>query len=373
MKTKHIGGLAAGALVIVAAVAVYFFRPDRARAVPAPDSAPASVPVARVTRENLAEVVTIPAEFRAYAETELRAKEGGYIGHMNVDFGDRVKAGQLLATIEVPELGDELNNALAVQRRAEADFTNAHLMYTRILKVNQEHPNLVAQQDVDTATSKDLTAQAAIAAATADVGRYMTLAGYTNIVAPFDGVVTHRYLDPGALVEERSDVLRVSDNYHLRLDFPVSLKYVKDIHIGDEVKVVVESLGGRKFSGKITRASWRVDDDTRTMLTEIEVANPGLELVPGMYSSVAMEVNQRPHALAIPVEAVVAGQSNAVYVVNAQNEIEERAVTLGLETPTQYEVVSGLKEGDLVVLGRRSRLSPGQKVQPQTMASLAQR
>jgi len=359
---------------VAAAVIVGCGRQGSDKTTPPEESADASVPVARVERADLAEVVTIPAEFRAYVETELRAKESGYVDKMNVDFGDRVKAGALLATIEVPELADELNNARAAQARTEADFTNTHLIYTRILAVNHDHPNLVAQQDVDTAAARDLTAQAAITAAQADVGRYQTLAGYTNIVAPFDGVVTHRSVDQGALVEERSDVLRVSDNYRLRLDFPVSVKYVKDIRVGDAVDVVVESLNGKKFSGKITRASWRVNDDTRTMTTEIEVANPNLELVPGMYASVAIKVDDRPQALAIPIGAVPPGESaTTVDVVNAQNEIEERPVTLGIDTPTQYEVVDGLKEGELVVLGRRSRIKPGEKVEPKMTQSFAER
>src|SRR5271156_396768 len=117
------------------------------------DAAP-TAPAARVQREDLSKIVPIPAEFRPYVEVELHAKVSGYLDKMNVDFGDRVKAGQLLATIEVPELQDELNNALAVERRAGADYTNAHLLYTRLVAVNRDHPNLVAQQDIDTATAK---------------------------------------------------------------------------------------------------------------------------------------------------------------------------------------------------------------------------
>src|SRR5208283_2945960 len=111
--------------------------------------------VARVTREDLYKQVTIAAEFRPYLEVELHAKVSGYVKEMNVDFGDQVKAGQLLATLEVPELQDELNSALATEQHTEADYKNAHLDYTRLVAVNQEHPNLVAQQDLDTAEAKD--------------------------------------------------------------------------------------------------------------------------------------------------------------------------------------------------------------------------
>ncbi len=378
MKEKRIKIFGVAIIAVLAAAAcVYFAREARARNAPdeAPDAdnAPPSVAVARVERKDLAEVVTIDAEFRPYVETELRAKESGYIDKMNVDFGDTVTNGQLLATIEVPELADQLNNALADVRRAEADYSNAHLICTRLTTVDKEHPGLIAQQDVDTATSKDLTAQAAIAAAEAEVGRYRTLVGYTNIVAPFDGVITHRYLDPGALVEERSDVLRISDNYLLRLDLPVSLRYVKDIHVGEPVDVVVESLNGLKLTGNVTRATWRVNDETRTMTTEILVKNPDLKLVPGMYTSASFRANNRPNALSIPIEAVPAAETNTVYVVNSQNQIEERPVTLGLDTPDSAEVLSGLKEGELVILGSRSRLHAGEKVEPKEIGAIAEK
>jgi RND family efflux transporter MFP subunit len=304
---------------------------------------------------------------------ELHAKVSGYIDTMKVDFGDRVKAGQLLMTIEVPELHDELNNALAVERRAEADFTNAHLIYTRLEAVNHDHPNLIAEQDIDTATARDLAAEAAVGAAQADAGKYRTLVGYTRITAPFDGVITHRYVDPGALVEagtateNTQPLLEISDNYHLRLDFYVSEDYVKDISIGNTVSGSIVSMGGKPFSGKITRSSRKVNLDTRTMATEIEVANPDLTLVPGMYVNLALPVERRERALSIPIQAVPPGQTSNVYVINRQNEIEERPVTLGLETPNRFEVVSGLKEGELVLMGSRSQFSAGEKVVPKVI------
>jgi RND family efflux transporter MFP subunit len=337
------------------------------------------VPVASVVREDLYNEVSIPAEFRPYVEVELHAKVSGYVKEMNVDFGDQVKSNQLLATLEVPELGDELNRALAAQKRAEADYRDAHLIYSRLQAVNQEHPNLVAQQDLDTAEAKDHTTEAIIAGAKAEVQRYQTLLAYTRITAPFDGVVTHRYVDPGALIQagttsetQSLPLVRVSDNYRLRLDFPVSVAYVKDIRVGDPVEVRVESLGNKSFTGTITRATLRVNEDTRTMMTEIEVPNPDLKLVPGMYAEVVLKVQRRPQVLAIPIEAVPPGQTSSVYVINDRGQIEERPVSLGLDTPTQYEVTAGLKEGELVLMGSRSQVHPGQKVEAKLIGPLAQ-
>jgi RND family efflux transporter MFP subunit len=162
-------------------------------------------------------------------------------------------------------------------------------------------------------------------------------------------------------------LVRVSDNYRLRLDFPVSVEYVKDIHLGDKVDVRVESLGGRSFTGTISRFTQKVTDDTRTMITEMEVLNPNLEIIPGMYATVVLKVEGHPHALAIPIQASASGGTTKVLVVNANHEIEERPVMLGLETPSRYEVVSGLREGDLVMMGNPAQLKPGQKVETKTI------
>jgi len=333
-----------------------------------------TVAVAQVDREDLYREVTIPAEFRPYEEVELHAKVSGYVSQMKVDFGDRVKAGQLLATLEVPELSDELHNAMAAVQKAQADHADAHLMYTRLVGVNQQQPNLVAQQDLDTAEAKDRATAAAIDAAKADAEKYQTMLAYTQITAPFDGVITWRDADPGALIQagttsdtQAKSLLRISDNYRLRLDFPVSVEYVKDIHLGDRVDVRVESLGSKSFTGTISRFTQRVTDSTRTMITEMEVLNPNLEIIPGMYATVVLKVENRPQSLAIPIQASASGGITKVFVVNPNHEIEERPVTLGLETSSKYEVVSGLREGDLVMLGNPAQLKPGQKVEIKTI------
>ena len=358
-----------GVGIIVGGLWVY--SREHAGASPAPRDAKApTVAVAKADREDLYNEVTISAEFRPFVEVELHAKVSGYVDKMNVDFGDKVKAGQLLATLEVPELKDELDSARAAKERAEADSKNAHLIYTRLAGVNSEHSNLVAQQDIDTAESRDSVAAAALASAKADEAKYQTLIGYTQITAPFDGVVTWRYADPGALIQagtssdtQARPLVRLSDNYRLRLDIPVSVTDVRSVRLGDKVEVRVQSLGNKRFSGEVSRFTARVNHDTRTMLTEIEVSNPNLELVPGMYAAAAFKLEESPHALAIPIQAVSLGDTNTVFVVNGSNEIEERNVTLGLETPTRCEIISGLKEGDLVMIGGRSLVHAGQKVE----------
>ncbi len=368
-------------LTLAAALAVVFFvcraRHGRANSISETPTAP-SVAVVKVTREDVYRENRIAAEFRPYAEVTLNAKVSGYLERIDVDIGDKVKAGQLLATLEVPELRDQLDSAMASELQAEVDYTNSHLISTRMTAVNQQHPNLVAEQDLDTAQAKSASAAATIAAARAEVEKYLILSNYTRITAPFDGVITWRYADPGALIQagtasdtQAMPLVRISDNYRLRLDVPVSVEDVKDIHTGDQVDVEVESLSGKTFTGKISRTTQRVETQTRTMITELEVPNPDLEIVPGMYARVLLKLERHSNALAIPIQAVSGEKNPTVYVVNAANEIESRPVTLGLETPDKYEITSGLKEGELVMIGSRSLVHPGEKVETRVISGVA--
>lgn len=365
-------------LVLVAVVVVRSWHVRAARAAAADAGGARVVAVARVDREDLFREISFPAEFRPYSEVDLHAKVSGYVRDMKVDIGDRVKTGQLLAVLEVPELKDDLDHAVAAHRRAQAEYNEAHLAYTRLLAVNQEHPNLIAQQDLDAAEARDATAQGNVAATRADVDKYQTMVGYTRITAPFGGVVTKRYADPGALIQagtasstQAMPLVRLSDNTLLRLDFAVSVDYVRGIRLEAPASVRVDSLGGHTFAGRIARFSGKVDDSTRTMVVELEVPNRTLELVPGMYATVTLRVDERPHALTVPIEAVPAG-GRSVLLVNARGELELRPVTLGLETPSRHEVLAGLHEGDLVMIGNPAQLAAGQKVEPRLSAPLAE-
>jgi RND family efflux transporter MFP subunit len=325
-----------------------------------------TVAVAAVTRRDLFQELTVQAEFRPFQEVELHAMVAGYLRKIDVDFGDRVKAGDVIATLEVPELNDELAHAVAAEERATAAHADAHLDYTRLVGVNKTQPNLIAPQDLDAAEARDRTTAAEVAAAAADTAKYRTLLDYTQITAPFDGVITARYVDPGALIQAGSSqsqpLVRLSENQLLRLDFPVSVSYVDEVAVGEPVDISLEGAS-RELHAKISRFSRRVDTSTRTMETEVQVPNPDLTLIPGMYATVTLKVHRRPRALAIPVEAVALSANPTVYVVGRDGTITERNVKLGIETPADFEVLSGVGEGDLVVVGSRAAVHPGERVQ----------
>lgn len=358
-----------------------------------------NVAVSKVVRADLSQSLRIAGEFRPFQEIDVHAKVAGYVKHIDVDVGDRVKKGQTLGVLEVPELADELNQVSAAMRQSEqeveraqhvlkhaqADYTVAHLTYTRLEGVVKSRPELIAQQEVDDAQGKDEAGEAQMEAAksglagaqehlqeaTANRARVQALFDYTRITAPFDGVVTSRYADTGAMLaagtsseQQALPLVKLSQNGLLRLDIPVPETDVPAVHLGKSVSVEVQALN-KTFEGTVARFSDKVDASTRTMMTEVDVPNPKLELVPGMYAYVSFPVSEKRNALAVPIQAVSREGNKAVaYFVNRDNRIEVRPVTLGIETRNQTEVLGGLSEGDRVIVGNTGQLREGEMVAP---------
>lgn len=361
-----------------------------------------TVAVATVTRGTVSQVLSVAAEFRPYQEIDVHAKVAGYVKSIPVDVGDRVKPGQLLAVLEIPELQDELVQDEASVRRANEDVNRAqadveraesahdvmHVGATRLVNVSKQRPNLIAQQDLDEASGRDreaeaqvATAKAALAAARqqfevarANQSKTKTLFGYARITAPFEGVVTHRYADTGAMIQagtssqtQTMPIVKLSQNNMLRLIIPVPESAVPRIHLREPVDVRVTSMN-RTVSGTIARFADRVDSDTRTMRVEVDVPNPRLELVPGMYAEAAIALDEAKDALTIPIQAVDRVDDKArVLVVTADHKIAARDVELGLESDDRVAVTRGLEAGDLVVVGNRAQLKEGTVVSPKEM------
>jgi RND family efflux transporter MFP subunit len=371
----------------------------------APD--PPTVAVAEAIRTDLSSDLVLTAEFEPFQEIDVMAKVSGYIKEIKVDIGDRVKEGQLLATLEIPEMQDDLTRAAAAIEEANAELATArdelqraqsahdmaHLSYTRILDVSKKEPGLVPQQEVDEAHSRDLVSEAQVAGAKshitvseqrirvsqAEQGRFKTVYQYAVITAPFAGVVTKRYANKGSLIQagtasqsQAMPVIRLSENGLLRLALPVPESTVSLIHLGEPVEVKV-SAANRTFPGRVARFADKVDSSTRTMKTEVDVPNPGLVLIPGMYAEVDLTTEQHKHVLSVPVEAVDgSGDSASVDVVDASGTIQVVPIRLGIESAQRIEVRSGdLKEGDRIVVGSRASLKAGNKVQPKLLASAA--
>jgi RND family efflux transporter MFP subunit len=356
-------------------------------------------PVAKAAPADLARELVLTAEFRPFQETDLHAKVAGYLKKINVDVGDRVRQGQLIAVLEIPEMNDDLTRAAAAKRRSDAELQRArdelqraesahavsHLRFTRLSDVSKTRPNLVAQQEIDEALGRDRVSEAGISAARsalaaaeqqvevarADVDRVKTLGAYAQITAPFAGVITKRYADTGAMIQagtasntQAMPVVRLSENHLLRLVLPVPESVVPRIRIGTAVEVRVPALN-RSFLGKVARFSDKVQPATRTMETEVDVPNPQLVLVPGMYAETLLTLDRKQRTLAVPLGAIAGQETHpTVLVVNTESRLEERPVKLGIETARLVEVSSGLEADELVVVGSRSQFKPGQLVRP---------
>jgi RND family efflux transporter MFP subunit len=344
-------------------------------------------PIALVKREDLSKDIKFDAEFRPYQNVDVHAKVAGYVKEITVDIGDHVKAGQVLATLEIPELKDDLRKAgastLSAQQdvlRTQADYDDAHVNFTRLTQVVQAHPNLIAQQDIDTAQARDLAAQASlqgaknnVEAAQANESKMLALLGYCLITAPFDGIVTKRYADTGALVQagtasevQAMPVVTLAQDNLLRLDFPVQESVVPLIRVGQSVKVTVDALG-ETFPAKITRFTGKVDMATRTMITEVEVPNDQLHYKPGMYTSVRLVTGDAKNALSVPVQALTGSDGKEVLVLDKDHVIEQRQVKIGIQTADRVEILEGLQEGEMVLVAKGSQFRAGEKATPKTV------
>jgi len=356
------------------------------------------VAVTRIGRRPMARYLTISSELVPFQEIDVYAKESGYVSKLYVDYGSHVRKGQLMAVLEIPELQAQLQEDQAAIKSAADQVTDAehqlgrvqaqhnvlHLQFERLNNVAKSKPGLVAQQEVDEAQGKDLAAESQIEASKANLqaaqsqmavaqsklAHDQALFDYSKITAPFDGVVTQRYANFGTLMQAGTSsiqalpLVKLSQEDLFRLVIPVPESYVRYIKVGDQVNVRVPSLD-RDLPGKVTRFSVDVTGSTRTMHTEVDVPNPKGVLIPGVYAEATLTLDRRGDALVVPLQGVnQEGGKASVFIVDQSNAIQIRQITLGIQTEDEAEVLSGLQDGDSVVIGDRSGLRAGEAVQP---------
>jgi len=355
-----------------------------------------AAPVVRVGRKPLSNRLEVAGEFLPFQEVEIHAKVAGYIRKIYVDIGDRVRTGQLLAELEVPEMTAQVEGAQAVVQRSQqdilsaksalaratADYAALHAAYGRLKQAAEARPGLIALQELDDAEAKDLSAKAQVeaarselasreqglGAAQADHRHYASLADYSHITAPFDGVVTWRYADTGTLLQAGTSnsgsmpAIKLAQVNILRLRLPVPEDLAGYVHVGDAARIHVQATG-EQLTGKVVRTTGELDLATRSLQVEIDLDNKDGKLTPGMYADVTLEIRRSGNGLTIPVEAVDRSQSAPfAFVVNQQGQIEKRTLHLGMETPRFIEVIDGLHEGERVVVANLSSFQPGESV-----------
>ena len=311
------------------------------------------VAVIRPSRGEVARTITLPGDLVGYYQSALYAKVTGYLKSISVDKGDWVKAGQVLAIIEVPELDQQLG-------RARANLQIQRLTYQRLQSVWKSDSRLVARQDVDIANAKYQEAKA-------NVDELLAMDSYTRITAPFDGVITERFVDPGALIHagggqsstapmqgaarpggSAAPVVSIARLDKLRIYVYVPQGEVGSVHRGMRATVTVQGLQGAGFSGTVARFAHSLDLATRTMLTEVDLDNPEHTLYPGMYANVTLVLQSHPDALRLPVAAVGGDEAHKVFLVR-DDRLAEVPVTTGINDGGYIEITSGLTSKDLVV------------------------
>jgi RND family efflux transporter MFP subunit len=401
IKRKYVLIFAAGLVLCLAAL--FALTGHKVKANQSEDSAIQPAAVVLAERKPLVNSITLSGEFRPFQEVDVHAKVAGYIRKIYVDVGDHVKAGQTLAVLEVPELNAQLQGADAAVRRAKDAIRRArgdmdrsqslhaatHLDYTRLKEASAARPGLIAEQELDDAQAKDKEGEAQIASdeaalseaqnqlgvAVAEQKQLSAMSDYTRIVAPFNGVVTRRNVDNGALVQAGTNsntqalpVVSVAETDLFRLTLPVPESAVPMVRLGTTVTVHVSSLN-RDFEGKVSRFSDSVNQETRTMHTEVDVPNKNGSIVEGMYAEVNLSLATKQDALVVPTQAVTRdGPRASVLVVNSQDRVEEREVKIGMEGADQLEIVSGLSPNERVVVGSRNQFRAGDIVLPKITA-----
>lgn len=386
-----------------AAFAAMVFSLSGCRSKAVPEAPVLTVPVATAANATLENDLVLSAEFRPYQEVDVMAKIAGYVKAIRVDLGDHVLQNSVLATLEVPEVQDDVAKAKAGLAAAEADIVTAQaavqranagadiasLSFKRIQEVATRDRGLVPRQEIDVAHARELEANAQLASAKSSLAadeqkkiqagseyrRAIAMLQYATIRAPFNGVVTKRYANTGSMIQagissqsQAMPVVKLAQNDVLRLVLPVPVNHVAGIKNGQLVDVNVVSAN-RKLQGKVTRYADSVQMATRTMDTEVDVPNPDGSLVPGMYAEVHLHLAARPNVLSVPLDAVdgLGTSSQQAYVVR-DGVIHLAQVKVGLQTPSRVEVLSGLQAGDKVIVGRHTGLSDGQKVDAQPVA-----
>ena len=360
---------------------------------------PVPASVAPVTRGDLSSTLTVAGEFQPYQEVDLHAKVSGYVRRINVDIGDRVKAGQVIATLEVPELNAQVAGSEAEVRHsqseisraesgvalAQANYTALHAAYMRLAEAAKQRPGLVAQQELDDSRAKDQDAEAKINAAKAELEssqqqlgiskadrqRVTALQDYSVVTAPFSGVITMRYADVGSLIQagtasntQSMPVVRLAQSDLLRLRMPVPEEDVPFIKTGGYVQIKLQSTG-TLISGRIVRFTRELTTSTRTMLAEVDVPNPDLTLSSGMTAEATIVLQTQNNVLSIPAGAILKEDGRPyVLIVDSNNKVQKATVSLGIQGPDRVQITGGLTEHQSVIVSGQSNYQTGQIVRP---------
>jgi RND family efflux transporter MFP subunit len=325
-----------------------------------------SVAVVHPTEEKPDEELVLPGTLQAYVESPIYARTNGYLLRWYKDIGSHVKQGELLADIDTPEVDQELMQARAARQQVVAAMDLAKINSDRYQSLRKT--DSVSQEEADTQSSGYQQAMANLAAADANVKRLQELEGFKHVYAPFDGVITKRTVDPGALINagagaagrELFDIARTDP---LRVYVAVPQTYAPAIHDGLNAVVTLQEFPGQKFNASVTRTADAIDPVARTLNTEVDVPNKDGKLLPGSFGEVHFKPNINAKKVTIPVNAMLFRREGAqVAVVGSDGKVQLRHISIGRDYGTTLEIVGGVDASDLVIVNPSDSIEDGQKV-----------
>ena len=327
---------------------------------------PVEVNAVHPHRGEVSRFINLPGEVRPLYEVTLFAKVNGYLDKLTVDKGDSVKAGDLIADIDVPELRANLVKYKAELELAQAEFK----------QMSEAAANTAA--DSEAAKNRLAVASGKLAVAKSNLQYTETMLKYTRLTAPFSGIITHRYVDPGAYIPlpdatstpETAAIVNLTDFKTLRMQVAVPETEAMRVRIGQTIRWTADDFPGEHFDGTVTRAYWALDKATKTMLTETQMANPGMKLQPGMLVNARIGIEKKSDALLLPSEALIKEKTNSFIYIFNDGKIKKAPVEVGFNDGTNVEIVAGVKPADLAIVPGQLALRDGQLVKV-TEAKLA--
>jgi len=325
--------------------------------------APVEVKAIHPHRGEVYRFINLPGEVRPLYEVTLFAKVNGYLDKRTVDKGDSVKAGDLIADIDVPELRANL-----VKYKAELELAQAE--YKELSQNAGTNATYVPASDTDSAKNRMAIANGKLAVAKSNLQYTETMLKYTRLTAPFDGIITHRYVDPGAYIPlpdatstpETAAIVNLTNFKTLRLQVAVPETEATHIKIGEPIRWTADDFPGEHFDGKVTRAYWALDKATKTMLTETQIPNPVMKLQPGMLVTARIAIEKKNDALLLPVAALVKEKTKSFVFIFDGGKIKKAPVEVGFNDGANVEIVAGLQPTDLAIMPGQQVLRDGESV-----------
>jgi RND family efflux transporter MFP subunit len=327
------------------------------------DTAITTVAVTKPSRGTASEDISLPGTVQAYTDAAIYARTSGYLKKRYADIGSRVKTGQVLAEIDTPEIDQQLMQARADLATAEANANLAKLTadrYQELIKTDS-----VSRQDLDNATGTYEARKAAVSSAAANVKRLEELQKFKTIYAPFDGVITARNTDIGALIGSGAtakELFHVASMDRLRIFVSVPQMYARSARADTPADITVQELPGQKFPGRVARTAQAIDPNSRTLLVEIDLDNPHGRILPGSFAQVHLKLPTSETTFRLPVNTLIF-RSEGLRVATVKDGVVTLVpVTLGRDFGSSVEVVSGLTGAEAVVVNPSDSLADGQRV-----------